>query len=146
MTRNKHHKRKQSQFFECTLLTSTHKCFKHSKLHKPVGLHWLAFEKLTRADLSQIARDKSCDYLYKWWAHKCRIRLIPSLTAQSEQNNKMYNWGAQPTISNYFRRSTNQEWVINCHHWKKFKKKCTMFQSISIQQFCPIRRKVWCGS
>ena len=29
---------------------------------------WLVFEKFTRADLSQIAREKSCDYLYKFHA------------------------------------------------------------------------------
>lgn len=34
-------------------------------MHEPVGrVQFVVFEKFTSADLSQIARDKSCDYLY----------------------------------------------------------------------------------
>ena len=34
------------------------------KLHKPVGrVQFVVFEKFTSADFSQIAREKSCDYL-----------------------------------------------------------------------------------
>ena len=35
-----------------------------TKLHEPVGrVQFVVFEKFTSADLSQIAREKSCDYL-----------------------------------------------------------------------------------
>ena len=35
-----------------------------TKLHEPVGrVQFVVFEKITSADLSQIAREKSCDYL-----------------------------------------------------------------------------------
>ena len=37
---------------------------KTGKLHEPVGrVQFVVFEKFTSADLSQIAREKSCDYL-----------------------------------------------------------------------------------
>ena len=35
-----------------------------TKLHEPIGrVQFVVFEKFTSADLSQIAREKSCDYL-----------------------------------------------------------------------------------
>ena len=35
-----------------------------TKLHEPIGqVQFVVFEKFTSAYLSQIARDKSCDYL-----------------------------------------------------------------------------------
>ena len=58
-----------------------------TKLHKPVGrVQFVVFEKFTSADLSQIAREKSCDYLLiihiqkflcKWIANKmCSVAYL----------------------------------------------------------------------
>ena len=52
-----------------------------TKLHKPVGrVQFVVFEKFTSADLSQIARDKSCDYLLIIYMQKFHFNFLHSIS------------------------------------------------------------------
>ena len=52
-----------------------------TKLHEPVGrVQFVVFEKFTSADLSQIARDKSCDYLLIIYMQKFNFNFLHSIS------------------------------------------------------------------